>query len=409
MTDTRLVNLIVPGAANLQHLARALHELDALNYFYYSHAWRTTPASISLPAERAINLWSKEYLTRGHLMAIGWRYADTMFPVYHKIFERGVLKYWHSAPVVHALLWGATRRVLARTKREGGTTLGLIANSHPEQLAQLMATEANRIGLPADRTIRQRDRNILEEVALCDHLHAESEFTKKSYIARGFSADRIHVIRPGKDLTRFYPTTEAERPDVNGTFRVLCVGAVSLRKGQVHLLEAWRRLALPDAELTLIGAMNAEIEPYVRPYADLFKHIGRAPELRPHFVRSAVMVIPSIEDGHAHVVGEALACGIPVITTINTGAADYITAGVNGYVVPVASPEAIADKLLELYRDRARLRAMQDAARGTISIVGSWMDRARDFADLYRRIAPKQQTATESIRAAPLVHNADLR
>jgi glycosyltransferase involved in cell wall biosynthesis len=391
----RLTNLLVPGAGNLQYLASALHELGALNLFVYSHARSTTPESLGLPKERAINLWPKEYLVRGHLRVTGWRFANMLFPIYHRIWASGVLRYWRPAPVIHVLLWGASRRVLERAGTEGSATLGLVANSHPDVFRRLLAEEADRIGVKHAQSGPGLEPMILEEVARCHHLHVESEFVRRSYAAAGVPAERIHVVRPGKDLRRFYPRLPEEAAAADDQFRVLCVGAISLRKGQLHLLEAWRQLALPKAELTLIGGVVEEIEHLVRPYAGQFRHIIRAEELRPHFVRSSVMVVPSIEDGHAHVVGEALACGIPVITTVNTGAADYIHDGVNGFIVPAASPEALAEKLLALYCDRDLLGALEHGARATIRTVGSWADRARDLADLYRRIAPRGWSSGE--------------
>jgi glycosyltransferase involved in cell wall biosynthesis len=384
-----LANLLVPGAGNMQKLAPCLNDLGVLNFFVYSHAWSTTPASIGLPPDRAINLWPKEYLVRAHLKLLGWRYSDYLFPLYHRLWEDGVLRHWRPAPVTHVLLWGAARRVLAKARNEGGATLGLVANSHPSFLNRLLAEEGDRIGIKQSRHNRRLQQAILDEVAICEHLQAESEFVRRSYEAQGFPANRIHVVRPGKDLVRFFPQSAAEKTETDGRFRVICVGALSVRKGQIHLLEAWRRLKLANAELTLIGAMNAEMEPIVQRYAAEFTYADRVPDLRQYFVRSSVMVVPSIEDGYAHVVGEALACGIPVITTTNTGAADYIREGVNGYVVPIASPDAIAEKLLAIYNDPDLLHALQAGARATIPIIGSWRDRARDFAELYRAIAPR--------------------
>lgn len=388
LTSMRLVNLLVPGLGNLHKTAFHLHEMGVLNRFIYSHALSTTPASLGLPDDRALNLPVKEYLTRGHLMMMGLGLSDRLFPVYNGFWERGVLWRWQPASVVHMLLWGAGGRVLARVRSEGSTTLGLVANAHPDLFRELLAEEADRIGVKRWQAGKRLPRAVLGEVALCDHLHAESEFVRSSFAARGFPAERIHIVRPGKDLSSFYPGNAEEIMQARRKFRVLCVGAISLRKGQVHLLEAWRQLSLPDAELTLLGGISSEIEPLIRSHRMPFEHIVRVPDVRPYFVRSSVMVIPSIEDGHAHVVGEALACGIPVIATKNTGAADYIRDGVNGYVVPIASPEAIAEKLLALYRDRDLLSSLQEGARATIPVVGSWEDRARDLAALYRKIAP---------------------
>jgi glycosyltransferase involved in cell wall biosynthesis len=65
-------------------------------------------------------------------------------------------------------------------------------------------------------------------------------------------------------------------------------------------------------------------------------------------LRSAdVFVLPSLEDGFARTVTEAMACGLPVVTTPNTGASDLIESGVNGEVAPIRNPQAIADAVLK--------------------------------------------------------------
>jgi glycosyltransferase involved in cell wall biosynthesis len=65
------------------------------------------------------------------------------------------------------------------------------------------------------------------------------------------------------------------------------------------------------------------------------------------------MLFPSVEDGFALVVAEALACGLPVITTPNTGASDLIHPGENGEVVPIRDPQALAQAALRWW-DRIR-------------------------------------------------------
>lgn len=381
-----LVNICIPGLGTTGGLAAPLHELGLLRKFYYSHARWTTPASLGVPDDRARNLWMKEYLTRGHLRFIGWHFADTGIPIYYRFWEHGVLRDWEPAPVAHVLLWGAARRILARAKADGSTTLGFAVNAHPHHFVELLREEGDRLGVKAPKMLGKTHHLMMEEFALCDHLHVESEFIKKSFAARGFPSERIHVLHLGKDFTKFYPATAEEQRADDGRFRVLCVGAISLRKGQAHLLEAWKRLRLPDADLTLIGHLNPDIETIVRRYAGQFTHISRAPELRPHLIRSSVFVAPSIEDGYANVVAEALACGIPVITTTNTGAADHIRDGYNGYVVPISSPEAIAERLERIYRDRGLLEKLKEGARATIPTIGTWTERAQEFAKLYRRL-----------------------
>jgi glycosyltransferase involved in cell wall biosynthesis len=384
-----LVSLFVPGAVLFRHVATHLNDLGVLNHFYYSHAWKTTPASLGLPNDKATNLWVKEHLLRAHIRTVGWRFTDTCIPLYNRIWDQQLLNRWRPAPVAHGLLWGASMRTLAHARRNGSVTLGLVVNAHPEVSTALLAEEGERVGVRQSAKVDSVQRAILDEKDICEHLHAESHFTRDSFIAKGFPADRVHLVPPSQNTKLFYPATEGELRQKSQEFRVICVAQISLRKGQVHLLKAWRKMKLKNAKLTLVGEVNYQIAPLIKPYADEFEHIVRVPntKLRENLIGSSIFVLPSIEDGYSFVVGEALSCGIPVITTSNNGAADLIIDGKNGYVVPASDPDALVERLQRLYENPDLLQALSVGAISQEGI-GTWKQRALDYTDVYRRIAP---------------------
>ena len=80
-------------------------------------------------------------------------------------------------------------------------------------------------------------------------------------------------------------------------------------------------------------------------------------------MQADVLVLPSFSEGFGLVVTEALACGLPVIVTPNVGASDLVSDGSEGFVVPVCSSEAIADRLQTLHRDRDLLAQMSENAQ----------------------------------------------
>jgi glycosyltransferase involved in cell wall biosynthesis len=81
----------------------------------------------------------------------------------------------------------------------------------------------------------------------------------------------------------------------------------------------------------------------------------------------SVLVHPSLADGYAYVVAEAMACGVPVIVTSNTGASDLVVDGENGFIVAPGDAAAITDRLQLLARDRERVRRMGTAARAAVA------------------------------------------
>lgn len=156
----------------------------------------------------------------------------------------------------------------------------------------------------------------------------------------------------------------------------------------MYLLEAWKKLNLPNAELLLIGSLSHEMNPLIRRYEGVFRHIPFVPneQLLQYYGRSSVFVLPSVEDGFAVVIGEAMACGLPVITTYNTGAADIIAHGRHGFVVPIRSPEAIGEHLELLYRNPELRNEMAEAALNKAQTELGWDIYAGRLCDLYRSL-----------------------
>src|SRR5262249_55628618 len=145
--------------------------------------------------------------------------------------------------------------------------------------------------------------------------------------------------------------------------RAIFVGALTQRKGLSYAFEAVRRLG-SRVSLTLIGARP------VAPCAALDNEL-RNHRWIPYLPSSAVLaemqrhdvlIVPSLCVGFGLVILEALACGLPVISTPNTGAPDVLTEGVDGFVVPIRSPGAMAEKMELLLGAPERLAAMKDAA-----------------------------------------------
>jgi len=140
------------------------------------------------------------------------------------------------------------------------------------------------------------------------------------------------------------------------------VGEIGLRKGALYLLQAWEKLKLPDAELILIGTV-VDIEARLAQIKAKFRLLPVLPqaELVAHYQNASVFVFPSLMEGSARVIQEAMACGLPIITTPNSGS--IVKDGVEGFVAPIRDPEAIRSRILELYNHPARRREMGLAAR----------------------------------------------
>lgn len=197
-----------------------------------------------------------------------------------------------------------------------------------------------------------------QEALLADCVLSPSEYVRHSLIANGVEPARIAALPFGVDPERFRPGPERTEK----TFRVLFVGQLSQRKGIKYLLEAFRNLRLPSAELVLVGNVAGSGKGLLR-YRDIFQHIPNVPRAEVHhwFERADVFVYPSLHEGSALAIYEALACGLPIITTPNSGS--MVQDGIQGYIVPIRDVERLKEKILLLYENRELRQEMSRRAR----------------------------------------------
>lgn len=154
--------------------------------------------------------------------------------------------------------------------------------------------------------------------------------------------------------------------------RVLFVGALGQRKGLSYLLSAVDRLG-SSVELTLLGRKTSETCAPLEAATKKHRWIPSVPhhEVLEEMAQHDVLVFPSLFEGMALVVLEALSRGIPVITTTHSGGSDVLRHGRDGFIVPIRSPDPIAESLEMLIRDRGLLAEMKRAARIT-AMKYSW-------------------------------------
>ncbi len=201
-------------------------------------------------------------------------------------------------------------------------------------------------------------------------------------IARRFpeAADKLHVIYNGIDLEHFHPgLRELHRDAVRtklgagGTAPViLYVGSGYARKGVATLIEALTRMATRDAEVWIIGRDKSQRH-YERLARKLgvernVRFLGALPDVRPLLGAADIFCLPTVYDPLPNAALEALACGLPVITTTTCGAAEFIKPGVNGALCSARNPAALAVQLDTLCQPGAAI-AMRDAARASVAAL----------------------------------------
>jgi glycosyltransferase involved in cell wall biosynthesis len=241
-------------------------------------------------------------------------------------------------------------------RRNGGKTFLDGGNSHPDNFWEILSEEHKRWKCPVPPVPKfyiERARRMMDDV---DFVLSPSRFVSESFLSRGFSGRQILPVTYAVDLSTFTPRSE-ERPK-NRPLTIVNTGSLSLRKGTPYLLEAFRliRRQVPDARLLLTDLVSDSMKPLMAHYADLpiewsagLPHAALAERLR----SADLFVLPSLEEGLARTALEAMACGLPTILTPNTGTAQFVEAEINGSVVPIRDPQAIAHRALAWW-DRIR-------------------------------------------------------
>ena len=197
------------------------------------------------------------------------------------------------------------------------------------------------------------------ELSLATKISVASAFTRSSVEERA-AGKPVVVVPYGFPVEEFALRQAAP----SGKFTALVVGTHDLRKGTPYLLEAWKRAAIPDAELHLVGPLRLA-KSFLDGYAGLFQHWPHVPkaELAPRYAAADLLVFPTLGDGFGLVIQEAMCCGTPVVTTPCGGGPECITDGVDGWLVPPRDIDALVERLRAAARDRDRLFAVGRAAR----------------------------------------------
>jgi phosphatidylinositol alpha-1,6-mannosyltransferase len=229
---------------------------------------------------------------------------------------------------------------------------------------------------------------------------AKSEGEREMIRALTRNAD-VTIVPNGVDLNVFQPGDSI--PD-DGPLRLLCVARLIARKGQNHLIEAVKRLTDLgiDVTLDLIGEGDAR-----HAYESQTKKLGLRPKIKfqgyvpreqiaEHYDRAHVFMLPSYNEGMSVATLEAMAAGLPLVTTRTCGTQELVEEGVNGWTHDWGDIETLTAHIKRLATDRTLARRMSVFSRSRAEQF-SWEIGATLYLELFKqiithRLSPRLQT-----------------
>ncbi|MCL7426070.1 glycosyltransferase family 4 protein [Streptomyces sp. NPDC052415] len=309
----------------------------------------------------------------------------------------------------------AARAELARTLRElpDGTVVlldGLVACGVPE----VVVPEAERLriavlvhlplgdetGLAAGTAaeLDARERTVLRAVPA---VVATSDWAVRRLVSHhGLAPERVHVATPGADIAPLASGTD-------GVSRLLCVAAVTPRKGQHRLVEALAAVTDLPWTCVCVGGLGQDPE-YVAGLRALIREHGledrlvlagpqAGAELDASYAAADLMVLMSYAETYGMAVTEALARGIPVLATDVGGLPEAVgrapDGGVPGILVPPEDPAALAAELRGWFGEADVRRRLKAAARGRRAALDGWATTARSLAAVLGRLSNEPRRA----------------
>jgi glycosyltransferase involved in cell wall biosynthesis len=410
MTTNKILFSAPDTRPSLQHAARALYEAGLLGAYYTTFALSDNGRSIRaaefldrilhsrLAAElrrRAIREFPTDLMRRHPFwdvprtllsrLDVGERIVDGLHHRSLMSLDRHVAAGLNGFAGVYAVNLAA-RTTFTAAKDRGISciyeVLTLEARSYIRMLREefekfpALFTSTTPVDMTAQRYIQRSDA----EWRLADLIIVNSDLTRDSYAAAGFDISKVRVIPLG-----FPPLGPEKGPSSVASsqepLNVLWAGNFSISKGAHYLIPALKSSALrgntrvkvfgkqllpPNAISDLAG--KAEFHGTI-PHAQLFAEYRMAD----------VLILPTLSDGFAMVISEAMSQGLPVITTRCAGAAQFIEPGKNGIIVPPCDPAALVEALSWCADHPQELRAMGIKAR-EIAAGWQWSDYRRTVA-----------------------------
>lgn len=311
-----------------------------------------------------------------------------MEPWLHQAFGR-----WATAKMrVHAdavvCFSGIAEEVFSHLAQTSSTQKILVRGSaHIREQHRLLAEEQLRSGMTVETPSQWMMEREEREYALADRIVVLSTFALESFTRHGVSKHKLSLVGLGADTSQFRPTdrvAEERRRRIleSPRLRVLMVGSLTPQKGALDYIDLVKKLG-GKADFRFVGDLPGSVRDLLARSKSNMQVLGRVSEheLPAEYAWADLFVFPTIQDGYAVVIAQALASGLPVICTTNCAGRDVVVEGENGWVVPIRDVSALVRAVQACDANRSMLADMS-VANAKNGLRRDWGHVALDFERL---------------------------
>lgn len=394
------VTIVVGGRWHAFDLARELNKYGCLHRIITNYpSWFVRKWGI--PQEKIVSLPLTFYIIKIIYKLGGQNLMMRCQWWVHSIFANAANKYLDGSEIIHCWSQWAEPSLLWAEKNNIPTVLER-SSAHIQEQCIIMREEFRRHGKLWVETHKKIVDMELREYELCSAVAVPSLFVERSFLKHGYPTNKIFRNTLGVSLDQFGGPLEEIRPPTVLGLNAIYVGSLSLRKGIPDLLEACHGLDGTGLKLTLVGGRDKDLDNLLDNKPKCVIEIGHKPqsELINYYHQSHCFVLASVEEGMAMVQMQALACGLPIICTKNTGGEDLLIMdgdtgeecenGIKqyraGFLIPIHSPESIEYCLRRLATEVDLWREMKKQALIIANNKLSWEGYAKRAIKHYRTL-----------------------
>jgi glycosyltransferase involved in cell wall biosynthesis len=306
--------------------------------------------------------------------------------------------------VIHSFS-GVSEELFIATSGEGILQTLIRGSAHIEEQDKILAAEEERTGHRSHRPSEWMRARETREYELANIIIALSPFAYDSFVAHGVPEEKLRILLLGTQRNLFRPNADKiaerrERIARGEPLRVLTVGTFSLRKGAFDLVHIG--LATQNfAKFRFVGTVVPRAKRLAAAACQFIEFVPKIPQfdLPDQYNWADVFVFPTLEDGYAVVLAQAVAAGLPLLATTNCAAPVLINEGENGWMFPIRRPDLFIEKLRWCDNHRSELASVVETAYDSY-VPRDWSDVARDFVQICTEASEKRKRQEADVARA---------